>query len=190
MRTFFQFLESVSQIGISIHKYVKELTDQMYEVAYRAQSRRRKLGNFKVDLNYIAKEWAGYPDLKNLLIIVGSGKHASIQKYFSMHFNDMNNWQKQSGMDYMKFRKVMQHLMDYEESIDPGESYSVEKANEEVKFMEQETVKNMEKIKLVVSEAIGRILSWNGSSIMIEAEGASLVKMQILVISSMGIKLL
>lgn len=153
---------------VNYSDFEKQINSAARDLMNYAHERNQSLKKFNLDISLIRKELAKFPNLQQLLISLQNKK--DIRK----NSKDLFDWYKSLPSDWnsneietetMRIRKVIQHIWDYEESLDNSD------VNEEdykslVSDVILKTNHNMESIKQEVERAIENS-DWSGSNVTI-----------------------
>ena len=159
---------NVALVSINYSDFEKKIKTAAQDLLDYAHDKKQSLKKFNLDVPVIKKELAKFPNLGKLLISLQNKKE--IRK----NSGDLFNWYKSLPSDWnsneietetMRIRKAIQHIWDYENSLDNSDV-----DEEEYKSLASDVIlktkPNMELMKQEVERAIENS-DWNGSSVTI-----------------------
>lgn len=168
MKTFYQFLESISfsLVLVNLENYKKQAEKKAREILDYAIDEKEKLNNFKLDINLIRNGLKDFPLINQLILSLNNKDGKNWIKDKKM----MHSWynKKTDGLEFDEKQlvfKAMMHLYDYYESMDKtpiDENKYLEPINKSLEI----TNNNMQIIKQRIEDAISN-LQWNGSKVTI-----------------------
>lgn len=166
MKSFLLWLkESNENIVIDLSHFEKVLNKEKEGLIDYFYKRQEELNNFKFNAQIISQKLQNYPNIKSLMNSIGKAD-------FRIQFQRLYAWLKRSNLVYEKeYRDIIKALENQNEITTGGYDVknSIQSLETNIREILNKSNINMQKIAVILREAINRIPHWGNSPVIISA---------------------